>query len=288
MAGGNLPSKVAEIAQTTLAQGQQPAVAVPPSAQLDSMYGPALANSGLARYLPGGIPEIKRQSSTAQTFAPQFALSGLLSAGAAPATGAAGAAGKATAGGGLLGGASQYASSSSPVQSASGTQGGSDVGSWLSQQAKAPGVGWSSDGVGAGARVGALFGSPLTSLLGGAIGGLKITPGSSDTNAEAAAAETASLLARYPAPASSGTPSYTPITGQVAYQPGTDPRGYNANVTYGQGVTGYRNSITGEVTSYNPATHNSAGKYIGTIDYSSFRADDPYRNPGYYGGDEGE
>jgi hypothetical protein len=275
----NLSSAIA-LPNSMLSQNPGGSAAGTPSASsglasLAMPTGRGMANSGIGRYMQG-TPTIARTQFVPQTYTPQALSGGLFSGLArnyqAPAAG----------GGSAASGSSGYSGSSSgSMPSSSGSQ---SIDDYLNSPAREAGIGWDSSGALSGLKAG-LVGGPAGGILGALAGGFQTTPASSDTNAEAAASETASLANRYPAPA---TPTYAPVMGQVMYQPGTDPRGYSGNVTYGNGITGYRNSITGEVTSYNPATHNSSGQYIGSIDYSSFRADDPYRNPGYYGGDEGE
>lgn len=95
-----------------------------------------------------------------------------------------------------------------------------------------------------------------------------------------------------PAPAPAPAATYEPVYGAKTYGPGKSPSGYNANDVTVQGqLLGYKNSITGEVTSTKPSGssgYTPTSTYANPYDTYFSNPANPYGGYQTYGTSEGE
>jgi hypothetical protein len=95
-----------------------------------------------------------------------------------------------------------------------------------------------------------------------------------------------------PAAAPTPAPTYDPVYGAKTYAPGTSPTGYNANSVTVQGqLLGYKNSVTGEVTTTKPAEssgYTPTSTYENPYDTYFSNPSNPYSGYTTYGTSEGE
>lgn len=84
-------------------------------------------------------------------------------------------------------------------------------------------------------------------------------------------------------------PSFVPVYGDKTFAPGTSPQGYNANaVTISGQLLGYKNSVTGEITSSKPSASTGSSSASNPYDDYFSNPSNPYSGYTTYGTSEGE